>query len=67
MEGGGQLGQQKKRDAAYHKVEEGGWITVFLNLKEAAGPEVSMKITDIEVRSGNSWKTLSTSPITIDS
>jgi DNA-binding beta-propeller fold protein YncE len=56
-----------KRDTAYHKVEEGGWVTIFLNLKEAAGPEVSMKITDVEVRSGNSWKTLSTPPMTINS
>jgi DNA-binding beta-propeller fold protein YncE len=67
IEGVGQRSPQMKNDTAYNKVEEGGWITVFLNLKEAAGPEVSMQVTGVEVKSGNSWKTLSTLPMTIDS
>ena len=67
MEGVGQQGREMKRDAAFHKVEEGGWITVFLNLKESAGPEVSMQVTGVEIKTGNSWKTLSSSPMTIDS
>jgi DNA-binding beta-propeller fold protein YncE len=50
----------------YQKAENDGWLTIFLNLKEAAGPELVLDVASVEIRSGSSWIPLRSVPIMID-
>jgi DNA-binding beta-propeller fold protein YncE len=50
----------------YNKVEGGGWITLFMNLKEPFGPKVVFKLSSLEVGSGGNWNMLRQSPLLID-
>jgi DNA-binding beta-propeller fold protein YncE len=54
-------------DPAYQKMEEGGWVSVFLNLKKPAVPDVVMQVTGVEIRKEGSWELLRTRPFTVAS
>ena len=55
-----------QKSLQYQKVEDGGWLTVFLNLKEKFGPEVLIDITSVEIKTGTSWIPLRSIPFEID-
>lgn len=67
VEGVRHPGRLTESDTSFQKIEEGGWLSVFLNLKEASVPEAFMEITAVEARSGSGWVTLSNSVMTIES
>ncbi len=57
----------REMDPAYQKMEEGGWISVFLNLKEPAGPDIVMQVTGVEIRKEGSWEHLRTRSFSVAS
>jgi DNA-binding beta-propeller fold protein YncE len=47
--------------------ENGGLLTVFLNLKQSAGPEISLNVSAVEIHSGNKWVKLNNTPLALNS
>lgn len=45
---------------------EGARLSVFLNVKESSGPQVWLRITDIEIRKDNLWTSIASKPLEVD-
>jgi YVTN family beta-propeller protein len=54
------------RNLQYEQINDGGWLTVFLNLKESSSPQVSLHISAVEIQAGNTWLPLSTETLKLD-
>ena len=54
------------RQFEYQMIEGGGWLSVFVNLKEYQNQETILEITAIEVKNKNSWIPLSNSSLTVN-
>jgi len=66
LEQGTQKGISASRQFEYQMIEGGGWLSVFLNLKEYQNQEVTLEITAVEVKNQDSWVPLSSSSLTVD-
>jgi DNA-binding beta-propeller fold protein YncE len=53
-------------DDEQKKVEGGGWVSLFMNLKQTGGAKVIFTLTSVEIGSGDNWFRLRQSPIIID-
>lgn len=51
----------------FQLVEDGGLLTVFLNLKQSAGPEISLSVSAVEIHLGNKWIQLNNAPLKLNS
>jgi hypothetical protein len=50
----------------HNKVEGGGQITLFMNLKQPVGPQVVFTLSSVEIGFRDSWNVLSQSPLQIN-
>lgn len=50
----------------YQKVENGGWLSVFLNLKESGGPGIELEVASVAAKAGNEWVSLRNEPFRIN-
>jgi DNA-binding beta-propeller fold protein YncE len=49
------------------EIKGGGWISVFLNVEQPEGPEISFTITSVELKSNKQQQSLLSEPLTINS
>jgi DNA-binding beta-propeller fold protein YncE len=58
LDGGGGTTSYASQPQQFQRVEGGGWLSVFLNLKEPAGQEIALDLVAVEVKAGSNWFSL---------